>query len=95
MDDPQETWCVYVLRCRDGSLYCGATNNLERRVHTHALGKGAGYTRSRLPVEVIHSWGRLSRSAALREEAAFKKLSRRQKLRRLEEAAEKNRVETR
>ena len=43
-------WCVYLLRCRDGSLYAGATNDVAGRLARHAAGKGARYTRSRLPV---------------------------------------------
>ncbi|HYF25586.1 MAG TPA: GIY-YIG nuclease family protein [Baekduia sp.] len=75
---------VYVLRCGDGSLYCGWTTDLERRVAEHTAGKGARYTRSRLPVELAAAWPQESRSAALRAEAAFKALSRAQKLARLQ-----------
>jgi putative endonuclease len=73
-------WCVYVLRCRDGSLYTGATNDLEARLARHAAGKGARYTRSRLPVVLAHVEPARGRSAALRREAAIKRLPRARKL---------------
>lgn len=73
-------WSVYVLRCGDGSLYTGATNDVSKRLETHRRGKGAAYTRSRLPVELIYCEALGSRGAALRREAAIKRLSRAQKL---------------
>ena len=69
-------WLVYVLRCRDGSLYTGITNDLPRRLAAHAAGKAAKYTRSRLPVRLAHTEPQRSKSAALKREAAIKKLSR-------------------
>jgi putative endonuclease len=74
------SWHVYLLRCRDGSLYAGATNDLARRVDAHGRGTGARYTRSRRPVELVWSARALDRSAALRREAALKRLSRPEKL---------------
>lgn len=71
---------VYLLRCRDGSLYCGWTDDLERRVAAHNAGKGARYTRSRLPVRLVWSEAVEDRSAALRRELAIKRLSRGEKL---------------
>jgi putative endonuclease len=71
---------VYMLRCGDGTLYTGATNDLGRRVERHARGKGAAYTRSRLPVMLVFQEPAPDRSAALKREAALKKLSRAQKL---------------
>jgi putative endonuclease len=71
---------VYVLRCGDGTLYTGATNDLGARVARHAAGKGARYTRARLPVELVWSERARDRSAALRREAALKRLSRKEKL---------------
>jgi putative endonuclease len=68
------------LRCGDGSLYAGATNDLARRVAAHDAGRGARYTRSRLPVALVHAERAADRSAALRREAALKRLSRREKL---------------
>jgi putative endonuclease len=73
-------WWVYLLRCADGSLYAGATNDLARRLETHGRGKGARYTRSRLPVELAWTVRAADRSAALRREAALKRLSRPEKL---------------
>jgi len=73
-------WAVYILRCRDGSLYTGATNDLPKRVERHAAGKGAAYTRSRLPVKLVFQEPAADRSAALKREAAIKKLTREQKL---------------
>ena len=69
-----------MLRCRDGTLYTGATNNLERRLATHGRGRGAAYTRARLPVTLVWSEAVGDRGAALRREAAIKRLSRGDKL---------------
>lgn len=73
-------YTVYILRCGDGTLYTGCTNDLARRVKTHSAGKGAKYTRARLPVELVYSEPATDKSAALRREAAIKALSRREKL---------------
>jgi putative endonuclease len=73
-------WCVYMLRCSDGSLYTGATNALAQRIGRHAAGKGARYTRSRLPVRLVYQEPARDRSAALRRELALKRLTRAQKL---------------
>lgn len=70
---------VYLLRCNDGSLYCGITNDLDKRVKTHNSGKGAKYTRSRLPVVLVWSAGHPTKSSALRQEAEIKKLKKKQK----------------
>ena len=71
---------VYLLRCSDGSLYTGYTDDVERRLAVHQSGKGAKYTRSRLPVELVYSEELPDKSAALRREAAIKKLTREKKL---------------
>jgi len=71
---------VYMLRCGDGSLYTGSTSQVSRRVAVHQSGKGAKYTRSRLPVELVYQETLPDRSAPLRREAAIKKLTRGQKL---------------
>ena len=76
---PKTGWLVYVLRCRDGSLYTGITNDLPKRLMAHAAGKASKYTRSRLPVQVAHAERRRTKSAALKREAAIKKLPRSQK----------------
>lgn len=71
---------VYLLRCRDGSLYCGWTSDLERRLRHHEAGTASRYTASRRPVELAASFETADFSAARREEARIKRLSRRQKL---------------
>ena len=68
-------WWVYLLKCRDGSLYTGVTTDVAARVATHRAGEGARYTRSRLPVELVYAESVPDRSAALRREAAIKRLS--------------------
>jgi predicted GIY-YIG superfamily endonuclease len=79
-----DAW-VYVLRCRDGSLYTGWTNDLTKRLGKHAVGKASRYTASRLPVELAAVWPMPDRGAAMREEARIKRLSRPQKLALLED----------
>ena len=73
-------WHVYLLRCGDGTLYAGATNDLPARLVRHAAGKGARYTRSRLPVELAWSVWVRDRGSALRREAAVKRLPRAEKV---------------
>ena len=77
---------VYILRCGDGSLYTGSTNDVARRLSAHQRGKGAKYTRSHLPVELVYREELPDRSAALRREAALKRLSRTEKLRLINQA---------
>jgi putative endonuclease len=72
---------VYMLRCGDGSLYCGWTHDVPRRFEEHQAGRASRYTRSRLPVELAWSRPMPSRSDAMREEARIKRLSRAAKLR--------------
>jgi putative endonuclease len=72
-------WLIYLLRCSDNSLYTGITNDLPKRLKAHATGKASRYTRSRLPVTLVYSEPHRSKSAALKQEAAIKKLSRPQK----------------
>jgi len=74
------TWFVYILRCADGSLYTGITTDLTRRTRQHNAGTASRYTRSRRPVQLVHQERNRSRSAALKHEAAIKRLTRRQKL---------------
>lgn len=73
-------WLVYLLRCRDGSLYTGITNDLVRRLASHRAGKGSAYVRARLPVRVVYRESHPDRPAALRREAAIKRLTRAEKL---------------
>jgi putative endonuclease len=71
---------VYLLRCADGSLYCGWTTDPERRERQHQAGKASRYTRRRRPVELVWSAPFADRSAAMREEVRIKRLSRAEKL---------------
>jgi len=71
---------VYMLRCKDGSLYTGWTNDLEHRLAMHSRGRGAKYTRGRGPLELVYSEELPDKEAALRRECAIKKLRREQKL---------------
>ena len=74
------SWHVYMVRCVDGSLYTGCTNDLPARIAKHNAGKGARYTRSRLPVTVVWNVRVKDRSAALSREAKVKQLTRAEKL---------------
>ena len=72
---------VYILKCNDGTLYTGVTNDLVRRVEEHNFSKlGAKYTKGRRPVKLVYSEKFVDRSRALIEEAKIKKLSKRKKL---------------
>jgi predicted GIY-YIG superfamily endonuclease len=77
---PGDGWTVYVVRCRDRSLYTGITTDLERRLRQHNLGTASRYTRSRLPVKLVHQETLPDQSSALKREAAIKKMSRTAKL---------------
>ncbi len=74
------SWRVYILRCGDGSLYTGVTNDLERRLKAHNSGRGAKYTRSHGPVELAYSEPAFDKSSALKRELEIKGLTREQKL---------------
>ena len=74
------SWYVYILLCADGTLYTGCTANVEKRVATHNLGRGAKYTKGRLPVKLVYSEDMPSKSDALKREATIKKLSKSEKL---------------
>lgn len=71
---------VYMLRCADGSLYTGWTNDLERRLTAHNEGKGSKYTRSRRPVELVYSESCETKQQAMSREARIKRLRRAEKL---------------
>jgi putative endonuclease len=71
---------VYLLRCGDGSLYTGITNDLARRLAAHRAGKASAYTRSRRPLRLVYREAARDRGAALRREAAIKRLTREAKL---------------
>lgn len=73
-------WSVYIVRCADGTLYTGISNDVERRVALHNQGRGARYTRGRLPVTLAHQEPVGTRAAATRREAAIKRMSRAAKM---------------
>ena len=70
---------VYVLRCGDGSLYTGWTNDLKQRLAAHQSGKGAKYTKGRLPIEMVYFEEMSDKSAALKRENELKKLKKAEK----------------
>ena len=76
---------VYMIRCEDGSLYTGSTDDVERRYAAHAAGKGAKYTKSHRPVCLAASWSLGTKSEALKLECLIKKLSKKEKERILSE----------
>ncbi len=75
---------AYMLRCADGSLYSGWTSDLEKRLKAHNSGKGAKYTRSRLPVSLVYKEKFESKETAMRREYQLKRLTRQEKLRLIE-----------
>lgn len=76
----EKSWILYILECRDGSLYTGITDDLERRLSAHNSGKGAKYTRGRGPLILRYMETCADHSAALRREIAVKKLKKAEKL---------------
>lgn len=76
----ESRWYVYILQCVDQSLYTGITNHLEQRLCAHNAGKGAKYTKGRGPVHLLYWEECEDKSAALRREAAIKRLKRAEKL---------------
>ena len=73
-------WKVYIVKCSDKTFYTGITNNIKLRLETHNLGKGAKYTKSRLPVILVYLERVDDKSNALRREIEIKKLNRSQKI---------------
>ena len=73
-------WYVYILECNDQSLYTGITNDLEKRIIVHNLGKGAKYTKARLPVKLVYKEACKTKSDSLKREFEIKKLKRMEKL---------------
>lgn len=74
-----DLWFVYILECADKSFYCGITNDIDKRFIKHSTGKGAKYTRSRLPLKLIYIEEYENRSLAAKREYQIKQLSRKQK----------------
>ena len=73
------TYYTYMVRCRDGSLYTGYTNDLDNRIETHNSGRGVKYTRSRLPVELVYFDEFSTKEEAMSREWHIKRLKRLQK----------------
>lgn len=69
------TWCLYLIECKNGSIYTGITNDVEKRFAAHACGKGAKYTRANPPVRLLRVFPHPDRSAASKAEYATKRLS--------------------
>ena len=75
----RKDWTVYILRCGDGSLYTGITKDVRARVKQHSEGRGANYTRTRLPIKLLYQQEGLTRSKALIREAQIKAMPRSKK----------------
>tara|TARA_B100000579_G_scaffold412303_1_gene403936 strand:- start:566 stop:826 length:261 start_codon:yes stop_codon:yes gene_type:complete len=73
-------WEVYILECSDGTLYTGISNNLPSRIEKHNSGKGAKYTKNRIPVALVYKETLKNKSESLKREIEIKRLSRSQKL---------------
>ena len=73
------SWYIYILRCGDGTLYTGITDDIPRRLAAHRAGKGAKYTRGRGPLELAYTEEAPDKSAALRREIEIKRLKRAEK----------------
>ena len=80
----EKNWKLYILRCGDGTLYTGITTDVERRLEEHRSGKGAKYTRSRGPLELVYREECTDKSSALKRELEIKALSRSEKLKLIE-----------
>lgn len=91
METPSEHF-FYVLECGDGSYYAGYTNDLERRVRVHNEGKGAKYTRAKLPVRCIYNETHETQRAAMQAEYKFKQLTRANKERYIEKEGLANEI---
>ena len=76
----ESNWYLYILRCGDGTLYTGITTDVEKRLEAHRSGKGAKYTRGRLPLELVYREACDSHSHALKREWEVKQLSRQEKI---------------
>lgn len=77
---PESGFYTYLLECVDGTLYCGWTTDPVQRLETHNAGKGAKYTRARLPVKLVAQWSFETKVEAMRFEYRLKRLPRQQKL---------------
>ena len=75
----EHSWKLYLLRCGDGTLYCGITTDVESRLEAHRSGRGAKYTRGRGPLELVYTEDCGDHSTALKREIAIKRLTKPQK----------------
>lgn len=80
----EKSWYLYILRCRDGSLYTGITTDVQTRLEAHRAGKGAKYTRGRGPLELVYSENCGDHSTALKREFQVKALPRAEKMKLIE-----------
>lgn len=76
----KSSWVCYLLQCADHTLYCGITNNLEKRLAAHNAGEGAKYTRGRTPLQLVYAEPCADKSAALKRELQIKRMPRSEKL---------------
>ena len=81
-------WYLYILRCKDGSLYTGITTDVEKRLEAHRTGKGAKYTRGRGPLELVYREACGDHSEALKRELEIKRLPRDEKLKLIQKPEE-------
>lgn len=79
---------TYIVKCKDGTLYTGWTNNLEKRIKDHNEGRGAKYTKSRRPVALVYYETFETKEEAMRREYAIKRLERKEKLKLMKETKE-------
>jgi predicted GIY-YIG superfamily endonuclease len=86
----QQKWFVYIVQCADGTLYTGATPDIDKRIAAHNAGTGAKYTSRRLPVQLLFSEACVDRSAALKREHALKKFTRAEKFALITTATSRN-----
>lgn len=84
---------TYIVRCKDNTLYCGWTNDLEKRMASHNAGTGAKYTRSRHPVQLVYYETFETKEEAMRREYAIKRLTRAEKMKLISEAEKEDRNE--
>ncbi len=75
----EQIWYLYILRCKDGTLYTGITTDVEKRLEAHRAGRGAKYTRGRTPLELVYRENCGTHSQALKREVEIKKLTRQEK----------------
>lgn len=80
IDNDAEEYFVYILQCHDNSLYCGMTNDLEKRIKAHNNKTASKYTRGRTPVKLVYYESGFTKGGALSREAAIKKLTKKKKL---------------